>query len=327
MHISSCELCACAVNGFTALPFASDELVAIHREIDAKVNATAANPLTFARVFIVMVSFLAIGSVSFISQRIAQKKHFPAEVNAPALIKPTTLINETKETSKEEISSVTKTFKKIVDVVQFTKFERSITPIEQLELLKPDDVIESSVKILESDIIAPHYNTNVIYIYDLKVSDYNRLYFSQLKVDGTLFKTHTPVFRENKESLTEPAEEYHVVPADRVLKQGLASFNKQEFGKAIENFSLLLENNPDDVNARFYIALSYYNLNKTEKAITSLEKVLKSRNDAFYPEAQWYLGLLNLKAGNHGTAKTIFQSIVAEKGFYSRRAADKLKSL
>jgi len=39
MHISSCELCACAVNGFTAIPFGSDELVAIHRDIDSKVNA------------------------------------------------------------------------------------------------------------------------------------------------------------------------------------------------------------------------------------------------------------------------------------------------
>lgn len=38
MHISSCELCASAVNGFTAISFESSELVAIQFDIDSKAD-------------------------------------------------------------------------------------------------------------------------------------------------------------------------------------------------------------------------------------------------------------------------------------------------
>jgi tetratricopeptide (TPR) repeat protein len=118
-----------------------------------------------------------------------------------------------------------------------------------------------------------------------------------------------------------------VIPADRVLKQGLASFNKQNFVKALESFSLLIENNPKDVNAQFYSALSWYNLNRTDKAIEYLNEVLKNSNSAFHPEAQWYLALVTLKAGNKESARQLFESIVSEKGYYSKRAAEKLKKL
>jgi TolA-binding protein len=329
MHISNCELCACAVNGFSAYPFASDELVAIHREIDAKTNATAANLLTFARVFIAGISLLSIAGISVICENITQKSA-PITTIKNNSVTPQLLIpesHEEKNASKEEISSVTKTFKKIVNVIQYEKFERAITPVEQLDPIKPGRVSEASLK-TEMEIIAPHFNPDAIYIYDLKVSDYNRLYFNRIQPGGSLFRTHTPVFKENKKSAAdELGPEQRIIPADRVLKQGLACFNKQQFSNAIEQFGLLLENNPQDVNAQFYSALAFYNLDKTNKSIEYLNKVLNNSNDTFYPEAQWYLALLTLKTGNKEHAKELLERIVSGKGFYSRRAAERLKSL
>jgi tetratricopeptide (TPR) repeat protein len=328
MHISSCELCACAVNGFAASPFASDELVAIHREIDARTNATAANPLTFARVFIVVISLLSIAGVYELPD-VIREKPLPAgaEYSAPAI--PVIPGNhEKKSASEEKISSVTTTFKKIINVIEYKKSERAITPIGKLELIKPAGIASISVKDEEAAIIAPHFNRDAIYIYNLKVSDYNSLYFGHAQTENALFKTHTPVFKENKTSIADDfGMEQHVVPADRVLKEGLASFSKQNFGAAIESFSLLLENNPSDVNAQFYSALAYYNLDRTSRCVACLNEVLKNSNDTFYPEAQWYLALVNLKTGNREIAKQQLQRIVSEKGFYSKRAAERLKGL
>lgn len=328
MHISSCELCACAVNGFTAIPFASDELVAIHREIDAKVNATAGNPLTLAQVFIVIVSMLSIAGVYQLSDRRPENKAITAGVITKESVTPIIQDHETEKASQEEISSAAKTLKKIVNVIQYKKFERSITPFEQLEPVKPLSIFENKEQqaAAEADIVAPHFNPDAIYIYDLKVSDYNKLYFNYVQPEASLFKTHTPVFKENKET---PADDFgvekHVVPADRVLKDGLAAFNRQQFAVALDHFNVLLKNNPEDVNAQFYSALSYYNLNKTEQAKERLKLVVQNPNDTFYPEAQWCLALLAIKAGEIESARAQLQTIVAEKGFYAKRAKEKLK--
>ncbi len=329
MHISSCELCACAVNGFAAIAFTSDELVAIHKQIDEKTNATAVKPLTFAQYLIMFVSLVAIAGF----YRIADRPYdhnlttHPAVSTTPAALIPDK--NETKNSSSEEISSATKAFKKIVNVIQYKKFERTITPVEQLEMIKPVAVSSSAPQLKEAEEdmeVAPHYDANVIYIYDLKVADYNKLYFNYARPETGLFASHTLASKENKESVTDEfGPESQNIPADRVLKEGLAAFNKQEFSKAIEHFNLLLENNPKDVNAGFYSALAYYNMSKVNKAIEQLNVVLQNPDQAFYPEAQWYLALVTLKTDKE-KAKQMLEAIVAEKGFYAKRAKEKLKA-
>jgi hypothetical protein len=136
----------------------------------------------FARVLIVTISMLSIAGVQMLCDQLSEERIPVVEVNnvIPSEIIPET--NEKEKTSKEEISSVTKTFKKIVNVIQYKKFERSLTPIEQLELIKPENIITLLAENnAEPGIIAPHFNANAIYIYDLKVSDYNKLYFNRVK--------------------------------------------------------------------------------------------------------------------------------------------------
>lgn len=333
MHIASCELCAAAVNGFAAIPFASDELVAIHRKIDARTNAAAANPLTFARLLIMLASVCAIAGVYWIAaQPYADTTLIPIHPAAPAAL----IIqkNETQSPSEEEISYTAAPLKKIVNVTRYKKFERSITPVEQLEAIQP---VSASAKGIAAqtmnndaadDVVAPHYDANVIYIYDLKVSDYNKLYFDFSKQDLFASHTNTAASRENRNSAADEfGPEEHRMPADRILKEGLAAFNRQDFGKAIADFSLLTGNNPDDVNAHFYAALSYYNINKVNKAIDELNAVLKNSNEAFRPEAQWYLALVMLKTSDKEKAKGMLETIAGEKGFYAKKAKEKLKSL
>lgn len=329
MHISSCELCACAVNGFTVAPFDSSDLVAIHREIDSRVNATAASPLTLSQFFIVFISFLSIVGVYLVSNLESNNKESINRVTIPLALTINNEYHETQKSSQEEISSLAKTVKKIVNVVQFKNFDRKITPVEQLDLLQPlsaETVVPEGV--VDEMTIAPHFNPNVIYIYDLKITDYSKLYFFHASSDNNLFKTHTPPSKENEKSAANDLGiEKQFIPVDRILKEGLAAFNKQQFGFAHEKFNQLLEYNPNDVNAKFYSALACYNMNRIEKAKLLLKDVMANQNDAFYPEAQWYAALLELKNGNKALAKEQLELIVSEKGFYSKRAEEKLKHL
>jgi len=60
IHISSCELCASAVNGFSVMPFSFQDLTNIHHVIDVKTNARNARPVTFTHVSIIIVSLISI---------------------------------------------------------------------------------------------------------------------------------------------------------------------------------------------------------------------------------------------------------------------------
>ncbi len=59
-HIATCELCACAVNGFSAIPFASVDINNLYEKIDMKTNVKQASPITFAQVCIVVISLFSI---------------------------------------------------------------------------------------------------------------------------------------------------------------------------------------------------------------------------------------------------------------------------
>ena len=58
-----------------------------------------------------------------------------------------------------------------------------------------------------------------------------------------------------------------------------------------------------------------------------MEAVLSLENNTFHPEAKWNLALANLKVGEKVNAKRLLTEIANEKGFYSKRAGEKLKGL
>jgi hypothetical protein len=287
MHISNCELCTCAVNGFTASPFELNELVAIHRKIDSKANATAANPLTLAQCLIVFISIALIFAV----YKIADHKTMSTDIidKNELVINQKSLKNEKKNSSETEISSAAETIKKIVSVIRHQKNIRRITFEERLELIQPIQLtngINQNI-VFFKETIPPYYNPDGIYIYDLKVSGYDGLYLNHSRFGVVSDKNHVPAMKENEKNNEGVYEDRgHFIPADKVLRKGLAAFNKQNFTIALDNFNLLLNHNPDDVNAQFYVALSYYNLDSLSRSADYFKKVMKNENNAFYPEAQ-----------------------------------------
>ena len=325
MHISTCELCACAVNGFTAISFTSADVDAIDHQIDMKTNAMHANPLTFAHVLIACVSIATIFGFYFFANSFSDNKSTLAVLEN---VKPITLplVEEIIIVVEPEVVSVPKENFKNETVVENEVVEKLNILVEPMESITPD-LIHNSVK--TSDVFVENvFNANVIYIYDLKVTNYNALYFNY-QINIFEIKGHTPPNKENKESANTFFEKdfEQTIAADKVLKAGLAHFNKGKYEKALGEFQILLDANPNDINSLFYSAVSYYHIGKYDRCIKNLEAVLKSANNTFHPEAKWNLALSNLKIGEKAKAKQLLIEIVNEKGFYSKRALDKLKGL
>lgn len=327
-HIASCELCACAVNGFAAVPFTNDDLVAIHHEIDARSNATHANPLTFSRAMIIAVSILSIIGVYTFTNHSSGSTSKMIPVNSKTLNK---IYHETKNPPPAEIPFTEKANEKVSAPVKKLSGVIHAVEVEQLAPLKVEH-IPLPEEILNQPMATAgyvyHFNSNVIYLYDLKVADYNNLYFNPGLMRSD-FRGGLSSDRENKDSPVNLMESdlQKSIPANQVLKKGLELFSKGKYRKACAEFQLLIDVNPKDVNALFYQAVSAYQTGHYQTAINDLQALLKNENNVFHPEAKWNLALVQLKSGDKDSAKEILSEIVMEKGFYARKASDKLKGL
>ena len=326
-HISTCELCSCAVNGFTAISFSSFDVDAIQHQINLKANAAHVNLLTFARLLLIMVSVVSIFwfyhfANSFSASGLSVTTN--TEIKRPIVISvPIAEKNIPLSVPKSSIANI---IQKSWVTVKNKRVENSVFQIETLKKIS-SDLNLPSVKV-EDDFLQTNYNADIIYIYDLKITQYNSLYFNQKPVPFEM-KGYTPSYKENKGSPNYLYEndEAEILPADKILKSALAHFNKGRFSTCLGEFQSLLEKDPDDVNSLFYSAISYYQIGKYERAIKDLEAVLQNTNNVFHPEAKWNLAQSYLKLGNNSKARQLLAEIVNEKGFYSKRASEKLKSL
>ncbi|MFL5765304.1 MAG: tetratricopeptide repeat protein [Bacteroidia bacterium] len=319
LHISQCELCACAVNGFTAMPFTIAEVNAIHHQVDVRANAAHANPLIFARVLFAALCAASIFGFYYFADSFSQtdKKTDVVKPAVEEIIAPVVpaVIPPVKEPEKIE-TTITKSSAAV-------PVPPSEIPVEEITPLPGS--LNSCVSAADEK-LAP-WHADVIYIYDLKVTDYNKLYFNFAKNNFEI-KGHVPSYRENDSTADYLADDHmESIAVDKVLKTGLSFFVKENYPKALEQFVLLRENNPDDENALFYGGVCCSNLGKNKAAIRCFEEILKDPHSPFYEEAKWNLGLSRLTIGEKGKALEIFSAIVKENGFYSKKAAEKLRSL
>ena len=320
-HISGCELCACAVNGFAALPFTSDDIVAIHREIDVRINATHPGPLTFAQVCILTASLVSIFGFYEFTNSFSENKIKISSFENEQSLEVTMPKSKAKFSESENNAIVEHKNERQIKTMENKILGNGMFPLEPLELIN-FSVIELELK-SDNNVLQPGCNSDVIYIYDLKVADYNNLYFKRGE-EKLFLNRHTESFKENKETQNNLIEKdlEQTIAADRVLKKGLEYFNKGKYNKAIFQFQVLIENNSSDLNAFFYSAMSYSKIGKYNLAIKNLETVLQNYNNAFHPEAKWNLALAYLKTNDKAKAKQLLMEIINDKGFYSKKAME-----
>lgn len=171
-------------------------------------------------------------------------------------------------------------------------------------------------------------NAPVVFIHDLKVTEYRHYYFKQDKWIGMQENTGLPVLYSSTRDVAagEPEEKDHGYYAHEEIKDAMLKFSKGRYAACIHDLQDLLKLNPDDVNALFYSGMSYYYLGNDAKAVECFNQVLGNVNNVFHQEAAFYKaqGLLRLKQTEE--AGVLLKSIEQEKGFYSARAAALLGS-
>ena len=148
-------------------------------------------------------------------------------------------------------------------------------------------------------------NAPCIYLYDLKVTEYKKLYY---QIDG------------NALTISDTS-----VPA--LINQAMKNFKTLHFDVTITKLNSLLRINQEDPNALFYLGASYFYEKNYIQALIMLNRVGNLANNAFKQDAYWYKALCFIDMQKTNEAKTLLTHIVDAQGFYAEQAKQKLASL
>lgn len=172
-------------------------------------------------------------------------------------------------------------------------------------------------------------NAPYIYIYDLKITEYQTLYFKNQQ-SYTIERNGLDAEYENVNTYLQSKKEMtSLLPytLDLLVKDALKYFNNGQYKKAAILFKELLMYNANDVNALFYSGLCNYYLENPSITVEKMNALLINKNNVFHQEAEWYMALAYLKLGENEQAISLLLKINTKKGFYAKSAADKLFEL
>ncbi len=171
-------------------------------------------------------------------------------------------------------------------------------------------------------------NAPVVFISNLKVTNYRLYYFKQSEaINLDINVGLLAQYGSNADIERTTLNRSNAYFAHKIIRQAMRLFNSKNLTNCIEELTLLYNYNKDDANAQFYLGMCYYQLGKYAIAQTYFQKNLDNINNIFHQESEYYqaLCLLNTKQTDEGIKQ--LKTIVSNKGFYSNRAQETLSKI
>lgn len=173
-------------------------------------------------------------------------------------------------------------------------------------------------------------NVGTLFLSRLLVVDYTNIYTKEITVPNFEL-TGTTADKENKSDngASELAVNSYTQKITYVdfLEETQAKFRRNKFKDALKDYRTILNHYSNDVNAHFYMALCYFNINKQKKAIQHFDRVLNHDFNTFYEEAKWYKAMSLHELGKISKCITILNEIATENGFYAKKASEMLNNI
>ena len=171
-------------------------------------------------------------------------------------------------------------------------------------------------------------NSSVIYIHDLKITNYSLLYFKKneqvlLTNNAGLSANYSATKDINNQPLKQNANYY----LHEAIAEAMLYYKKANYNQCINSLNTLYQYNKEDINCKFYYGMCYYNKNNFAEAKKLFEDCIASPNNTFLQEAQYYNALCLIELGDIAEAKTQLKQIVEDAEFYSQKALLKLSEL
>jgi len=332
--LDDCELSKEALEGYSLVPGAFADVAGLKKKIAAKSGMTSLSWSTIGLSVVAIAALSFAVTVFFNSESTPQTKIEQAQDIGPDVSvapAPANILSPAEDhfvnpqanavTVAVPVDDQNSTAMKDSVITYPHEVLQTIAADSQQKLLAQPEPIVTTVKEVE-------YNAQVGFIVDLKVTEFDKYYTTQMIATKDLSLGGVPAEFEDKDVIQtdeRDRETVRSVPASQFLREGLLAFRDARYGKCISKMEVLLNHNPDDINAMFYTAVSYVKLEMYSKAIPLLDKIIADPNNVFDEEAEWYKALALDGNGDTAAAQELFRKISADGGFYSKQATSRLK--
>jgi tetratricopeptide (TPR) repeat protein len=116
--------------------------------------------------------------------------------------------------------------------------------------------------------------------------------------------------------------------ADDALIQGMKLYEAGSFKESMRFLKNYVKDQPNDDEARFYLAITALASGELDIAQKELTELLQNKEYLFYEQVQWYLALTYLKADNHDQLTRVLTTILANDSHsYFSKSTELLKKL
>jgi tetratricopeptide (TPR) repeat protein len=301
----------------------NDDLEKLNKLIDKKAGKVPGN---FNTILVSLLTGLFIGVSVFFVIFQKSKTHLSVsqlqEVDQPKDVRNKTLASDTvfpetlqvaPKAEEEHYNSVVNQAEEPVVIME------SPEPMSSKAITLPETPVNEEEDIILS--FSP--NAPIVFISNLKVTNYRMYYFKQAQSIDLSINTGVAAQYESSANVehfyVNPSESYM---AHKIVQRAMKLFSTKHYVNCIEELDLLYQFNKNDANAQFYLGMCYYLTGKYASAQSYFEKNLDNDNNIFHQESDYYLALCLLNTRQTDKALEQLQSIVNAKGFYSARAQE-----
>jgi tetratricopeptide (TPR) repeat protein len=304
---------------FEQFNVSDEEIEKLNTKIDKKIKGGSG---TFNTIFISVLCGLLIGiSIFFVI--------FQKSKNHPSVYQS---VEEEKTEHKLEnnIAAIDTVFPKI----ETKEIEHYHTVANHVEKINTPEILETlpskplnltlPEKEEEEDIVFQFTaNAPVVFIHNLKVTNYRMYYFKNNYAIDLNANTGVPAQYGSKADIeTAYLHKSNSYLAHKIIKQAMRFFSSKNITNCIEELTMLYDFNHDDANAQFYLGMCYYQLGKYAIAKNFFQKNLDNINNIFHQESEFYQALCLLNLNQTDEAFKQLEYIANNKGFYSERAKE-----
>jgi len=166
-------------------------------------------------------------------------------------------------------------------------------------------------------------NSPVIFIHDLKITDYSFLYFKQNKfitVNGSYGLNASYANKEDFDrygNVLEPPQNFYLHEA---IAEAMLFFKNKNYNGCINSLNTVAQFTGNDINCRFYFGMCYFYKRNYTSALKDFDACIYNLNNTFVQEAEYYKALCLFELGNKTEALNLFRKISGEEGFYAEKA-------
>jgi tetratricopeptide (TPR) repeat protein len=296
----------------------------LHQGIDKR---TSFNSNSFQAIFISVLCGLLIGvSIFFVI--------FQKSKNHPSIFQSLFEESATSKSLNNTIQSVDTLFPAIeTKAVPIEHYKTIAEQAEEPTISEVPDMLSTIPSTLSeinneenNDIILRFIpNAPVIFIHQLKVTNYRFYYFKQSQaIDLSINSGLSAQYESNTDVEFVRLNRSNAYLAHKIIRNAMGLFNSKRYANCIEELNLLYNFNPDDANAQFYLGMCYYLTGKYTLAQTFFLKNVDNQNNIFHQESEFYQALCLLNTQQTDKALEQLQQIVNRKGFYGTRAQEVL---